>query len=773
MPKYARLWLALTVLMVMPCNMRWSFGQAAPAKPAVTPIITPEAVESSIARGVAYLYSKQKPDGTWEERATAPWREEKINGSQTDSGQWGGLTAMSAYALLVAGESPQDPRLTKAIEFLKTADIRGVYALGFRGQIWQYLPRTAEVRSLAKRDADILLASMKMPKDPRKDAMMVGKYFYLADPSLREKGGWDSSVSQYGVLGIWGAALADVEIPVKFWEAVTYGWLAAQDRQTGGWSYTPNHKDGVTATMTSAGVATLFITQDYLLNSGAIQCKGNNNNQAIDAGLLWLSKNFDQVIARQPFYSLYGVERVGVASGLKYFGSTDWYDFGVKYLLPKQAKDGGWNNTINTSFAVVFLSRGSAPVAISKLQYDAVSKGGVEPGPWNQRPRDIANLVSWMGNQIEKPLNWQIVNLQVRAEDLHDAPILYISGSDALALPEDQQKKLKEFIEQGGMVVGHADCGNRKFSDSFRDLGKKLFDSEFRLLPDDHLLYNVRFKRDQMKNKPRWMGLGNGARELMLLIDDDYGKAWQLQSYGGNETAFQMMLNLFVYAVGPDGARRKGSSLIVRMDPNAAVKRTIKVGRLQYDGGWDPEPGGWKRLAAVMLNRDGVKLDVQPVKPDALNAGFHAVHLTGTSAMTMDAASRQAVKTYVESGGMLVIDAAGGSGAFGASAEAMLKEMWPIESAQLDQTLPGDHALYKIAGKAMTEFKYRPAARRSLVGSLNEPRLRALSINDRPAVILSREDLGVGLTGSPVDGIVGYTPETATDLMRAILLQVK
>ena len=31
---------------------------------------------------------------------------------------------------------------------------------------------------------------------------------------------------------------------------------------------------------------------------------------------------------------------------------------------------------------------------------------------WNQRPRDVANLARWIGDQNEHYLNWQIVNLK-------------------------------------------------------------------------------------------------------------------------------------------------------------------------------------------------------------------------------------------------------------------------------------------------------------------------------------------------------------------------
>ena len=83
-----------------------------------------------------------------------------------------------------------------------------------------------------------------------------------------------------------------------------------------------------------------------------------------------------------------------------------------------------------------------------------------------------------MGKQIERDLNWQIVNLKVPVEELHDAPILYIAGNQALDFTDDEQAKLRQFVEQGGMILGNADCGSPTPSpNSFRKLGKKLFPS--------------------------------------------------------------------------------------------------------------------------------------------------------------------------------------------------------------------------------------------------------------------------------------------------------
>jgi hypothetical protein len=59
------------------------------------------------------------------------------------------------------------------------------------------------------------------------------------------------------------------------------------------------------------------------------------------------------------------------------------------------------------------------------------------------------------------------------------------------------------------------------------------------------------------------------------------------------------------------------------------------------------------------------------------------------------------------------------------------------------------------------------------VGNLSgAARVQCLSVNDRAAVIYSREDLSAGIVGGTTDGIIGYTPSSAERMTRQLLLSV-
>ena len=73
-------------------------------------------------------------------------------------------------------------------------------------------------------------------------------------------------------------------------------------------------------------------------------------------------------------YTLYMLERAGVAGGIKRFGDHVWYERSTQFLLSRQNPQGGWNRgvddnqadeAITTAFAMLTLSYARAPVAVT------------------------------------------------------------------------------------------------------------------------------------------------------------------------------------------------------------------------------------------------------------------------------------------------------------------------------------------------------------------------------------------------------------------------
>lgn len=763
---------------------------------------TPQQIQQAIDKAQQYLLTHRSADGTWEvaphpELSTATDWQQRLQDYR--GRQWGGLTALSTYALLASGMDQRADELKKPIDFLLTANLQGTYALGISSQLVLFLPEK-QTHEMARRNLALLYAGMiappeKMLRSPQLWPDYYGFYSYFTgfpqgtdEPDaakamvLRNPGGpqpveikpnniranwYDRSNGQYAVLGMWALAENGGEIRNIYWQIEDLAWKHAQLKD-GGWNYNPDPRfwgSESSVSMTAAGIATLFITQDYTAEDNWGSCRGGIRNEFIERGLYWMDQHVD--LAFGNYYAMYGLERIGTASGRRYFGTKDWFQIGADYLVTHQQPDGSWAEKVfgsipATDFSLLFLSRGRAPVMINKLQYESADRNITEP--WNERPRDVANLARWAGKQDEAYYNWQVVNLRVTPEELHDAPILYISGSQALHFTPDDEAKLRTYVQEGGMILGNSNCGKDAFTKSFIELGKKLFkDYSWRQTAPTDFIYTEQFK--EFRPRPKVMELTNGIRKLMVLIpESDASKAWQIRATQ-NGGQYGLGTNIFLYATDKKNLFSKGDTYWVMPNPSIPAAASLKVARLDVGSNPNPEPGGWVRMNAVMHNQFRTDLNVELIKPTALSSGGYPVaDLTGTGKFTLSPADRAAIKQFVASGGTLIVDAAGGDVLFADAAENELNAIFGAKTEALDST----HPVYSVPGIKLEKIGWRRFVGERIADK-SRAQLRGITVDGRTAVFFSREDLSEGIVGEPVDGVLGYDPATATQLMAAML----
>jgi hypothetical protein len=101
-------------------------------------------------------------------------------------------------------------------------------------------------------------------------------------------------------------------------------------------------------------------------------------------------------------YFVWSLERVAVAYGLQTIGDVDWYEWGVKQLLPNQLQDGSWQGshqaTVETSFAVLFLKKSNLVSDLTR-QIDGKVK---DPGNGELRgSRGGPIAIAAMGRKID------------------------------------------------------------------------------------------------------------------------------------------------------------------------------------------------------------------------------------------------------------------------------------------------------------------------------------------------------------------------------------
>jgi len=235
-------------------------------------------------------------------------------------------------------------------------------------------------------------------------------------------GSGDNSTTQFGLLGLWGAALAGVDVPDEVWTGGIRHYV--RQGKTRGWGYAIGAAAS-THSMTAAGLGSLHLC------AGRLEAGEAGGSASDDDRSKWVRRARHRIERAEAqlgglsafgtpkwhFYYLYGIERAGAFSASDTIHGVDWYARGAAFLLQCQLPDGGWSEShrgrgmprgwpdaprgartepppselTTTAFAVLFLRRATARHG-----------GGVTETPSLSPTRRILSRVSPQAQPPEK-----------------------------------------------------------------------------------------------------------------------------------------------------------------------------------------------------------------------------------------------------------------------------------------------------------------------------------------------------------------------------------
>lgn len=756
-----------------------------------------EHVQLAINALVEEIHARRTVDRFWEPN---PYP------GDTTRTQAGGYTALAVLALFYAGETYQSERLKDAIEYLTRTDFGGTYAIGIRAHVWAMLPPKFD--ALLDKDRTWLLSAF---------SDRAAGWNYEHEPTTGRR---DNSITQYGALGLWEAAKRGQRVEPRYWQLMEDRFIAMQ-LADGGWNYTGDGPS--TGSMTTAGLTVLFITQDFLHAQDAARvgaAKESPNQAAINRGLRWMDANFSAT--NNPgrdldyYYYLYGVERVGLASGYKFFAGKDWYREGAAELIRRLC---AWNpeaktmtihrtlggnpragelRTVDLCFALMFLSRGRVPVAINKLSDPAST--------WNNRPRDVANLTRRIAENAEAGLNWQIVSTQAEPEQWLDAPLLYLAsheypawiprdpavirrateeqqqfrarraageanGQTPPALPTTELDKLRRYLDLGGTLFAVSEGRNTALADAVLAAGRMMYPHlEWRDLPRDHPAYTI--YQPVRGAIPVLRGLSNGVRELIILSPvTDFSEMFQV-SPGKEDPLFNIGMNIFLYASEMNRARPRLDQHVLQRDAARVGSVPATIVHATHAGAWDAEPLALDVFAAWAWNERGLDVTV-------LNRPLATIHtisprpslviVSGLTGLELSEAERHAVRAFAEAGGMILFENTGGRGDFTLKAEDALRGLFanPIRALLRHPVITGEGT---PGATSVGRITYRPFSFEVFGSRETATRIRGiLGADDRPLALFSREDLLNGVLDQPTWGVNGYASNWSREILANIV----
>jgi hypothetical protein len=467
-----------------------------------------------------------------------------------------------------AGAKPKDPAVQKGLAHLRTIEPAHTYVVALQTLIFLRAGEKAD-RKRIRRKVKWLL-----------DARLADGWSYTK-PSTRRGagGGGDNSNSQYALLALHEAGLAGYKIDPKALAKVHKFYIKSQ--VDGGWAYKAGMPRGSMA-MTTAGLASLVMTAPDEVklrkNGSAVNCGGHADTKARGKALKWLGDRFPARLTAanaatgfspSPFYSLYGIQRVGRLTGHRYFGGHDWYEVGCRYLMSVQKSDGSWKGKgsrfeldgwphVATSFALLFLSSGRTPVLISKFAHGAA--GSTD---WSNHRHDLRNLVAFAGKELfgGRPLTWDAVDLRGKSAPNRAArrklaaalgsPMVFLSGHKTAPRGKEADI-LKEYVGQGGFILAEACCGDRRFDRDFRAFVRRTFPAPLRRLPANHPVWKAVAKFKVTPKDFPLEGVDLGGRTVLIYSPKPLAGYWAANAFarGQGQKAFRLGCAIIEHATG-------------------------------------------------------------------------------------------------------------------------------------------------------------------------------------------------------------------------------
>lgn len=769
--------------------------------------LSAKSVADSIERGRDFLLKSQNESGSW----PAP-----IGSSYSV-----GVSCLALMAIVNCGMTAKDEPVQRGLKYLRSIrppNTKGTY------QISLMIMALAAAKD-GKRDLTLIQSLVsRLESSQVKNGPDAGGWSYGPGMAIGGGGTADRSNSQYAVLALRDAVHSGVPVSLSTWRLIKQYW-STQQSADGGWGY--QSKGGKSrGSMTVAGIATMVIVNSMLgdelkINADGtpICCDKKEADQSIERAVRWMTNHFS--VGSNPgvnswlLYYLYGLERAGRLSGTRFFGKHDWYREGAAFLVKRQSvRDGSWKGSgqiegdpvLGTSFVLLFLSKGLAPVLINKLEYNTKQKVAQNPDAipnWNHHQNDILNLTDALSGRPDWPklLTWQTVNLELAiqsgsAQVLRQAPVLFISGLDDPEFGEKQTKILKQYVEQGGFIFAVDNCNGAGFDRGFRQLIKRMYpqgEAQLKRLTAEHPVFRCEYLLDA--ESVELYGVDVGCRTSIIYCPDDLACLWDkwmrfpskkrtVKATSMITRALRIGTNVIAYATGREPPNKLDQEELANQGgaQDQIERGFLQIAKIRHSGTWDAAPRALRNLLKALNQKAGMIASTKPLNLPASDPSlmkYPLLYMHGRTQFSLSKTEQATLKQALENGAVLFADACCGSQPFDRSFRQMIREMFPTKQLK---RIPVSHSLFT----EQTGHDVRKVRRRQMeVDEVNqplkaktvivEPLLEGIEIDGHLAVIYSKYDISCALEQQASVACAGYIPQDAVNLalniVRYALLQ--
>ena len=403
----------------------------------------------------------------------------------------------------------------------------------------------------------------------------------------------------------------------------------------------------------------------------------------------------------------------------------------------------------------------SPPLFVAKLVYGDTQDYMPNPG-------DVDNLMRHARSELGLWYGWKIQDLkelvaQHQRGKSSKLPMLYLTGYQPFSLTKDQREALRQYLLDGGTLLGDATLGSPEFTKSFRSEIRAMFpDRAFDILQVDHPVYrayhaytNVHYfdveggPDHQIQGPPELLGMNLGTRTAVIFSPHDMSCGWD-EFYAPSSKkrvpnaprdkavlpgdAIRLGLNIISYVAALRNVAEVESVTRQVAAPTVRARQSFSVAQLRHHGDWNPDPNStyqWLRHLALSSSL-AVGFDLKYVDADESKiADYPFLFLTGFRDPKFTAEEKNALKRHIAAGGFLFINNCSGYSEFDQHVRALVGEMFPDQKLAAVQN---DHPLLK-SFYSINEVRDRRS------GAVRAVELEGITVKNRLVLVYSKNDM--------------------------------
>ena len=422
------------------------------------------------------------------------------------------------------------------------------------------------------------------------------------------------------------------------------------------------------------------------------------------------------------------------------------------------------------------------PTFIARLAYGQSQDYMPNPGALDNLLRHVRKqLDAWHGHTVLKMS--ELVAMQQQAKR-NRIPLLYVTGYESFSWNDKQRAALREYILDGGTLLGVATLGSPAFTQSFKQEMRQVFPKrDLDVLQPDHPVYrgyyqyeNVEYftagesARSKSESVPRMLGINIAARTAVVLSPYDMACGWD-EFYAPAAPRRGDKSPTVTQAMMPDDAIRMGINLVAYVSAERSFAKAqaytrkiegtqrqqraaVRLGLLRHHGDWNPDPNSLYQLIRLAATRTSVPVsyDLARVDPTIQDlADVPILIMTGMDEPRLNEKQTRVLRRHLQAGGFLFINNTSGYARFDRSARALIGRLMPERRLK---RVPEDHAL-------LNNLYEIDEVTRAGTEQAEKPHLEAVFTGDRAAIVYSPNDTLGMLKGIHDPYANAYSAESA------------